>query len=45
VINLEGTIWVPGVASVEVEITSLVTENGARPFVEQDRTQPVRGAA
>jgi Xaa-Pro dipeptidase len=45
VINLEGTIWVPGVASVEVEVTSLVTETGARPFVHQDRTQPVRAAA
>ncbi len=42
VINLEATVWVPGVASVEVEVTSLVTEAGARPLVDQDRAAPVR---
>ena len=42
VINLEASVFVPGVASVEVEITTLVTEHGARPFVPQDRSAPVR---
>jgi Xaa-Pro aminopeptidase len=41
VINLEATVWVPGVASVEVEVTSLVTEAGAGPLVHQERATPV----
>jgi Xaa-Pro dipeptidase len=44
VINLEASVFVPGVASVEVEITTVVTETGARPFVPQDRSAPVRTA-
>ncbi len=42
VINLEAAVFVPGVASIEVEITTLVTETGARPFVPQERSIPVR---
>ena len=42
VINLEASVFVPGVASVEVEITTVVTANGARPFVPQERSAPVR---
>jgi Xaa-Pro aminopeptidase len=42
VINLEVSIFVPGRAALEVEITTLVTERGARPFVPQDRSAPIR---
>jgi Xaa-Pro dipeptidase len=44
VINLEASVFIPGVASVEVEITTVVTETGARPFVPQERAAPVRPA-
>jgi Xaa-Pro aminopeptidase len=44
VVNLEVSIFLPGVGSLEVEITTLVTETGARPFVPQDRAAPVRPA-
>jgi Xaa-Pro dipeptidase len=44
VINLEASVFLPGVASLEVEITTLVTETGARPFVPQERATPVRPA-
>ena len=42
VINLEASVFVPGVASVEVEITTVVTKSGARAFVPQERSTPVR---
>jgi Xaa-Pro aminopeptidase len=42
VVNLEASVFIAGVASVEVEITTVVTDGGARPFVPQDRSQPVR---
>lgn len=42
VINLEASVFEPGVGSVEVEITTVVTEAGARPFVPQERSAPVR---
>jgi Xaa-Pro aminopeptidase len=42
VVNLEVSIFLPGAGSLEVEITTLVTETGARPFVPQDRSTPVR---
>jgi len=41
VINLEVTILLPGAASLEVEITTLVSSSGARPFTVQDRATPV----
>ena len=44
VINLEVVILLPGAASLEVEITTLVTSSGARPFVVQDRAAPISPA-
>ncbi len=41
-INLEVSLFLPGVAGLEVEITALVTEQGARQLVPQDRSQPLR---
>jgi Xaa-Pro aminopeptidase len=41
VVNLEVTQFVPGVASLEVEISVVVTETGGRPFVPQGRETPV----
>lgn len=41
VINLEVSLFAPGVAGLEVEITALVTERGSRQLVSQDRSQPV----
>ena len=42
VINLEVSLFLPGVAGLEVETTMLVTTDGARQLVEQDRSQPLR---
>jgi Xaa-Pro aminopeptidase len=44
VVNLEVTQFLPGVASLEVEIGLVVTETGARPLAAQERAAPV-GAA
>ena len=44
VINLEVVILLPGAASLEVEITTLVTPSGARPFIVQDRAAPMSPA-
>jgi Xaa-Pro aminopeptidase len=41
VLNLEVSVFHPGRAALEVEITTLVTADGARPFVDQHRTTPV----
>ena len=41
VINLEVVILLPGAASLEVEVTTLVTSSGARPLVVQDRAAPI----
>jgi Xaa-Pro aminopeptidase len=45
VINLEAPVFVPGLHSVHCERTFVVTENGARPLVPQDRAAPVVGLA
>lgn len=42
VINLEAMIFIPGVASPHTEQTIVVTANGSRPLVRQDRAQPIR---
>jgi Xaa-Pro aminopeptidase len=42
VINLEASVFCFGSTSVHVEQTFLVTDQGARPLVPQDRSQPVR---
>ena len=42
VINLEVSLFRPGIATLEVEITTLVTESGARPLIEQYRSSPIR---
>ena len=44
VVNLEVSLFLPGVAGLEVEATMLVTEHGARQLVEQDRARPLRVA-
>jgi Xaa-Pro dipeptidase len=41
VVNLEVTQFIPGVGSLEVEVTTLVTGAGARPFVTQERSEPL----
>ena len=41
VINLEVSLFLPGVGGLEVESTMLVTEHGARQLVEQDRSRPM----
>ena len=41
VINLEVTIMAPGIGSVEIEQTFVVTANGSRPLVEQNRGIPI----
>jgi Xaa-Pro aminopeptidase len=41
VVNLEVTQFIPGVGSLEVEVTTLVTGSGARPFVTQERSEPL----
>jgi Xaa-Pro dipeptidase len=41
VINLEVTVMAPGIGSVEIEQTFVVTAEGSRPLVEQDRGDPI----
>ena len=41
VINLEVSLFLPGVAALEVETTMLVTEDGARQLAAQDRSHPL----
>ncbi len=41
VVNLEAPVFVPGLHSVHCERTFVVTEDGARPLVPQDRATPV----
>ena len=45
VINLEAMTCMPGVASPHIEASFVVTTNGSRPLVPQDRTRPVQPAA
>ena len=42
VINLEASIFMPGVSSLHIEQSFVVTPAGSRPLVPQDRTQPVQ---
>jgi Xaa-Pro aminopeptidase len=44
VVNLEATIFAPGTAGVEVEITALVGEEEATPLVPQRREEPISPA-
>ncbi|MSP14054.1 MAG: aminopeptidase P family protein [Chloroflexi bacterium] len=41
VINLEASLFMPGVASLHVEQSFLVTANGCRSLVVQDRSRPI----
>ncbi len=41
VLNLEAMISMPGVGSLHIEKSFLVTPNGSRPLIPQDRTRPV----
>ena len=42
VLNLEAMISMPGVGSLHIEKSFLVTPNGSRPLIPQDRTRPVQ---
>ena len=41
VINLEVTVIAPGIGAVEIEQTFVVTANGSRPLVEQNRENTI----
>jgi Xaa-Pro aminopeptidase len=41
VINLEAPIFMPGVGSVHLEESFVITANGCRPLVPQERSQPI----
>lgn len=41
VLNLEAPIFMPGVGSVHLEESFVVTDNGSRPLIPQERSQPV----
>lgn len=41
VLNLEAMISMPGVGSLHIEKSFLVTSDGSRPLIPQDRTRPV----
>ena len=45
VINLEAMTFLPGVASPHIEQSFVVTADGSRPLVPQDRTRPVQAVA
>ena len=45
VINLEAPLFMPGVGSLHIEQSFVVTVTGCRPLVSQDRAQPVLAAA
>ncbi len=40
VVNLEAGIFMPGVASLHIERTFIVTQDGVRPLIAQDRSNP-----
>ena len=42
VLNLEAMISMPGVGSLHIEQSFVVTPSGSRPLIPQDRTQPVQ---
>ncbi len=41
VLNLEAMISMPGIGSLHIEQSFLVTPDGSRPLIPQDRTRPV----
>ncbi len=41
VINLEAAVFMPGIGSVHIEQSFVVTSTGSRPLVSQDRSQAV----
>lgn len=41
VLNLEAMIAIPGVGSLHIEQSFVVTADGSRPLVPQDRTRPI----
>ncbi len=45
VINLEAMISLPGVGSLHIEVSFVITADGSRPLVPQDRTRPVQPSA
>jgi Xaa-Pro aminopeptidase len=40
VINLEGSFFISGIGSLNIEKTFVITENANRPLIKQDRTSP-----
>ena len=42
VLNLEAMISMPGIGSLHIEQSFLVTPDGSRPLIPQDRTRPVQ---
>ena len=42
VLNLEAMISMPGIGSLHIEKSFVVTPNGSRPLTPQDRTRPVQ---
>ena len=42
VLNLEAMISMPGIGSLHIEKSFVVTPNGSRPLIPQDRTRPVQ---
>ena len=42
VLNLEAMISMPGIGSLHIEKSFIVTPNGSRPLIPQDRTRPVQ---
>lgn len=45
VLNLEAPLFMPGIGSLHVEQSFVVTDGGSRPLVPQQRARPLRGAA
>jgi len=41
VVNLEAPLFMAGVSSLHIEETYLVTSDGSRPLVAQERRRPV----
>ena len=44
VLNVEAPLFMPGVGSIHLEQSVVVTENGSRPLTPQDRSRPMGGA-
>ena len=43
VLNVEAPLFMPGVGSIHLEQSVVVTENGSRPLTSQDRSRPMGG--